>query len=117
MAPAPLYGRESPSRRIIDEVTSWTGVTAEIGSRGELSLRVARREIGHLHGDSAAHFFFGRDLWAELMAQGRISDHPVFPGREGAAARRIETEHDIGEIIALLRLNYDAVTTSSGAIA
>jgi Family of unknown function (DUF5519) len=95
------------SQRITDEVTSWPGVEAGPGSRGELSFTVRRREIGHLHGDHAAHFFFPKLVWAELRWQGRIVPHPVFPDRQGPAARRIEHEGDVLDVIALLRLNYD----------
>jgi hypothetical protein len=42
-----------------------------------------------------------------LKEQGRIEDHPVFPGRQGLGARRIESESDVDDVIALLRLNYD----------
>jgi hypothetical protein len=97
----------SASEQIITEVTSWPGVTAAPGSRGELSFRFGRREIGHLHGDRSAHFSFPKAQWAELHQQGRIVDHPVFPGRVGPAARRILNESDVAEVIELLRLNYE----------
>jgi luciferase-like monooxygenase len=97
----------APSRRIADEVTSWPGVEAGPGPRGELAFRLGRREIGHLHGDHAAHFMFPKSVWAELFGQRRIGYHPVFPGRKGPAARRIETEGDVDDVIELLRLNYD----------
>lgn len=100
----------SASQQIITEATSWPGVNASPGSRGELSLRVARREIGHLHGDRSAHFSFPKAQWAELHEQGRIVDHPVFPGRVGPAARRIQSQADIADVIELLRLNYDRFT-------
>ena len=63
--------------------TSWPGVEAQTGDRGEFSLRVDGREIGHLHGDRSAHFVFPKALWAELYAQERIDYHPVFPGKPG----------------------------------
>jgi Family of unknown function (DUF5519) len=96
------------SERITAEVTSWPGVEAGYGKRGEFAFKVGGREIGHLHGDHAAHFFFPKQVWAELKERGRIVDHPVFPGREGPAARRIEDEGDVDEVIALMRLNYEA---------
>jgi hypothetical protein len=99
----------SPSQHITDEVTSWPGVEAGPGRRGEFAFRVAGREIGHLHGDRAAHFWFPREVWASLMQEGRIVHHPVFPGREGPAARRIEDDADVRDVIALMRLNYDRV--------
>jgi hypothetical protein len=98
------------SERITEEVTSWPGVEAGFGRRGEFAFRVGRREIGHLHGDHAAHFSFPKQVWAELFEQHRIVHHPVFPGRQGPAARRIEGEADVGDVIELLRLNYDRMT-------
>lgn len=93
--------------RITAEVTSWPGVSAGPGRRGELAFKVGRHEIGHLHGDHAAHFFFPKDLWDELREAGRVVEHPVFPGKRGPAARRIEDDDDIRDVIALMRLNYD----------
>ena len=97
------------SRLITDEVTSWPGVVAGPGRRGEFAFRVGRREIGHLHGDHAAHFFFPKDVWAELVAEGRVVEHPVFPGRPGFGERRIESDEDIRDVIELMRLNYDRI--------
>jgi Luciferase len=95
------------SQQITAEVTSWAGVEAGPGRRGEFAFKVGRREIGHLHGDHAAHFSFPKDVWAELFASGRVVHHPVFPDKEGPAARRIETDDDVRDVIALMRLNYD----------
>ena len=66
-------------------------------------------EIGHLHGDHAAHFGFPRDVGAELREQGRVGPHPVNPHSTKLAARRIEGEADVRDVIALMRLNYDRV--------
>jgi hypothetical protein len=106
--------RRTAGRQITDEVGSWPGVEIGPGRRGELSIKVGRREIGHLHGDHAAHFMFPKQLWAELFEQGRVTHHPVFPGRQGPAARRIETEEDVREVIELLRLNYDRAVDRHG---
>lgn len=100
----------TPSQQITAEVTSWPGVEAGPGRRGEFAFKVRGREIGHLHGDHAAHFGFPKDVWLELFNEGRITYHPVFPGRQGPAARRIESQTDVHEVIELLRLGYDRVT-------
>jgi len=102
------------SQQITDEVTSWPGVEAGIGRRGEFGFTVGRRQLGHLHGDHAAHFSFPKGQWAELKEQGRVVDHPVFPGKPGPAARRIEDDADVRDVIALLRLNYDRVVARHG---
>jgi Family of unknown function (DUF5519) len=97
------------SRSITDAVTSWPGVEAGPGRRGEFSFRVGRREIGHLHGDHAAHFSFPKQVWNDLFEEGRVVHHPVFPGKVGPAARRIEDESDVRDVIRLMRLNYERV--------
>jgi hypothetical protein len=76
---------------------------------------VAGREIGHLHGDRAAHFGFPRDVGARLREEGRVGPHPVNPHSTKMAARRIEDEADVLEVIELMRLNYDRVTPAAPA--
>jgi hypothetical protein len=97
------------SEQITEEVTSWPGVEAGPGRRGEFAFKVGPREIGHLHGDHAAHFFFPKEVWNDLFEQGRVVHHPVFPDKDGPAARRIEDEADVRDVIQLMRLNYDRV--------
>lgn len=106
--------RATASEQITEEITSWPGVLAGPGSRGEFAFKVGQREIGHLHGDYVAHFGFPKDVWTGLFEQGRIDYHPVFPGKPGFGARRIETEDDVRDVIALMRLNYDRVIARHG---
>ena len=40
--------------QIIEEATTWPGVEARPGDRGEFAFKVGGREIGHLHGEQAA---------------------------------------------------------------
>ena len=102
------------SERITEEVTSWPGVTAGPGRRCEFAFTVGRREIGHLHGDHAAHFGFPKEVWHALFEDRRIDYHPVFPGRPGFGARRIENDEDVRDVIAMLRLNYQRVVARHG---
>jgi hypothetical protein len=104
----------TPSRQITATVTSWPGVEAGPGPRGELGFRVGGREIGHLHGDHAAHFAFPKQTWSELREQGRIDPHPVFPDRAGLASRAIEDDDDVRDVIELMRVNYDRVVAAHG---
>ncbi len=102
------------SEQITAEVTSWPGVEAGFGRRGEFGFTLGRREIGHLHGDRALHIGFPKAVWHELYDAGRIDYHPVFPGKPGYAARLIETHDDVRDVIALLRLNYDRAVERHG---
>jgi Luciferase len=109
-----MTSEQRPSERITGEVTSWPGVAAGPGRQGEFAFKVGGREIGHLHGDHAAHFGLPKEVWARLFEQGRIDYHPVFPGRPGFGARRIESEADVDDVIALMRLNYERVVARHG---
>ena len=109
-----MANRRSAREQITAEVTPWPGVRAAPGDLGELGFKLGRREIGHLHGDRGAHFNFPKKLWAELREQGRIVPHPVFPDSQGPAARSIENEADVREVIALFRLNYDRAVSRNG---
>jgi hypothetical protein len=89
-------------------------VSAGPGSRGEFAFTVGGRDIGHLHGDHAAHFAFPKQVWRELKDEGRIDYHPVFPGKPGYASRALATDADVDDAIALLRLNYDRAVERHG---
>ncbi|PTL59314.1 luciferase family protein [Paraconexibacter algicola] len=105
----------TPSQQIVDVVTTWEGVTTHWGDRGELSFRVGRREIGHLHGDHAAHFLFSRALASELRAAGRVGPHPIFPEHPKLAARPIRNAIDVADVIELLRLNHEQLLARAAA--
>ena len=100
---------QTASELITEEVTSWPGVEAGPGSRGEFGFRVGTQEIGHLHGDHAAHFGFPREIGAALREQGRVGPHPVNPHSTKMAAHHIENEADVRDVIELMRLNYDRI--------
>jgi Family of unknown function (DUF5519) len=105
---------QTASEQITEEVTSWPGVTAGPGTRGEFAFKVGGREIGHLHGNYAAHFGFPKQVWTTLFEQKRIDYHPVFPGRPGYGARIIDDHADVRDVIELMRLNYDRVVARHG---
>ncbi len=103
------------SQEIVEEVTSWPGVEVDTEERGELAFKVGPREFGHLHGGAVAHFSLPKDVWVDMLAQGRITPHPVFPNRQGPAARRIENDADVRDVIEMLRLGYDRLVARGAA--
>ena len=70
---------QAAGARITAEATSWPGVRAGYGTRGELAFHVGPREIGHIHGDHAAHYTFPKAVWHELYAAGGSSTTPSSP--------------------------------------
>ena len=105
---------QTASEMVTEEVTSWPGVDAGPGRRGEFAFTLGRRELGHLHGNHAFHGGFTRKVWQELFDQGRIDYHPVFPGKPGFGARAIESEEDVRDVIAMIRLNYERAVERHG---
>ena len=106
---------QRPSERITEEVTSWPGVEAGPGRRGEFGFRVRGKEIGHLHGDRTAHFGFPRDVGAALREAGRVGPHPVNPHSTKMAARAIATDDDVRDVIELMRENYERIVANDAA--
>jgi hypothetical protein len=100
---------QTASEQIVETVSAWPQVQVGPNARGGLAFFVGSREFGHLHGDHVMHTWFPKERWHELEAAGRISEHPVFPGRVGPAARRITGAADIADVILLLRINYDGL--------
>jgi hypothetical protein len=109
MTPIAQHTSRTASEIITAEVEGWPDVESGFGRRGEFAFKVSGREIGHLHGDHAAHFFFPPETWTRLHAEGRITEHPVFPDRVGPAARAIADAADVDDVIAMMRLNYDRI--------
>ena len=105
---------KTASELITEAVTAWPGIEVDTGELGEVGFTVSGREIGHVHGDNAAHFSFPRSTWDQLHGEGRIVGHPVFPGKRGPAAREIHGDDDVRDVIELFRLNYDRVVARRG---
>ena len=103
------------SAQIEETVGAWPGVVVDTGEIGETAFKVGRREIGHLHGDRAAHFSFPKSQWHELRDANRIEHHPVFPDKAGPASRRIETDEDVRDVIELFRMRYERLVAGRSA--
>ncbi|MEH3052429.1 MAG: DUF5519 family protein [Patulibacter minatonensis] len=99
--------RYTPTQQLTADVLAWPGTSVRLGERGEFAFDAHGHELGHLHGDRVAHFFFNRALGAELREAGRVGPHPVAPQSPKMGARAIETDADVDDIRAMLRLNYE----------
>ena len=98
------------SEQITTAVPAWPGVEAGMGERGEWGFSVDGKQIGHLHGDRVAHFGFPRVLGQELRDAGRVGPHPVNRHSPKLAARELQSDDDVRDVIELMRLNYDRIT-------
>jgi hypothetical protein len=100
------------SDQITEAVTAWPGVEAGMGERGEWGFSVNGKQIGHLHGDRVAHFGFPRDVGAALREAGRVGPHPVNRHSPKLAARDLRSEQDVRDVIELMRLNYERISSN-----
>jgi hypothetical protein len=101
--------QQTYSEQITAAVTSWPGVKAGPGKRGEFAFKVDSHEIGHLHGDKVAHFFFPKETGTRLREEGRVGPHPVSPKSPKLASRQINNNEDVQGVIELMKLNYDRI--------
>jgi hypothetical protein len=100
--------------RVVSEVASWAGVTSHPHRFGGVELRLGRRELGHLHGDTLADLPFPKRVSAQLIAEGRALPHHVPSVRDsGWVSKPIRTDADAEDAIALFRLAYDRATAAA----
>jgi hypothetical protein len=91
---------------IVQEVSSWPGVTTARHRFGGTELRFGDRELGHVHGDRLADLPFPLLVRNELVAAGRAEPHHIFTD-SGWVSYFIRSADDVPAVIALFRLNYE----------
>lgn len=92
--------------RIVREVSKWIGVTASPHRFGGTEFRLARREIGHVHGDYQADIAFPMTVRNQLVAEKKAEPHHILPN-SGWITFRFRKESDVGHAIGLFKLSYD----------
>ena len=97
---------------IVEEVSSWPGVTTGTHRFGGTEFRYGRRELGHLHGNRLADLPFPLLVRNELVAAGRAEPHHIHP-ESGWVSYFISDETDVARVIALFRMNYDRPWTKA----
>ena len=103
--------RMGRGERIIATVTSWPGITTDIGRFAETEFFLNGRMLGHVHDDHQADIPFPRRVRDELVAAGRTGPHHIHPD-SGWTTRYIESDDDVDEVVELIRINYDRVARS-----
>jgi hypothetical protein len=98
---------QSVHERIVQEVSSWTGVVVSIHRFGGTEFRLGRRELGHIHGDGWVDIAFPMPLRNQLVAGGRAEPHHILP-RSGWITFRFRKEEDVASAIQLFRLSYES---------
>lgn len=91
--------------RIVETVTSWTGITTGSGRFGSTSFQLAGSEIGHLH-SRLADIDYPNALREQLIASGRTAEHHAVPKHPTATTLRLDSADDVDHAIWLFRLSY-----------
>ena len=97
---------------IVEEVSSWPGVTTGTHRFGGTEFRYGRRELGHLHDSRLADLPFPLLVRNELVAARRAEPHHIHP-ESGWVSYFIRDETDVARVIALFRMNYDRPWTKA----
>jgi Family of unknown function (DUF5519) len=103
-----------PGTQIHDAAMSWPGVTSRPHRFGGTEYRLARREIGHVHGDYLVDIPFPKNIRNELVAAGMAEPHHILPDT-GWVSFYIKRPDQVEPAIALLRRSYDLASAKSKA--
>jgi Family of unknown function (DUF5519) len=101
------------ARDIVDQVTSWPGVSAHDHQFGGIEFRLGNRQLGHLHGDRIADIPLKRALRDVLVASGRVRIHRWRPD-SGWVTVDLGSEAGRDEAVRLLRVGYDKALKARG---
>ena len=91
-------------QQIVDEVSSWSGVTTRPHRFGGIEFLVGRRELGHLHGNRLADLPFPVRVREQLVEAGEAEPHPILP-ESGWVSCKIRDARDVPVVIKLFRMN------------
>src|SRR4051794_35033219 len=97
----------SEAKRLVDEVTSWPGVTTGEGRFRSTRFMVGRRELGHLHGSTVLDMPLPKPMKAELIERGEAIPHRFTPPGSGWVTIQLSEPGDVERAIDLLRERYE----------
>src|ERR1043165_5434827 len=93
-------------QRIRDAVSTWENVTQQPHRYGGVEFRLAKRELGHLHGDQLVDIPFPKSVRDALVAAGQAEPHHILP-KSGWVSIFLRSEADVERAIALLHRSFE----------
>jgi hypothetical protein len=103
-------------KSLVEQVSSWPGVTCHEHRFGGMEFRVGAREVGHVHWFGIVDIPFTVKIKDALIRAGRAEQHHWVPD-SGWTTVRVK-EHGRDNALALLRLSYLRIQAkSSDAVA
>ena len=65
-------------RSVVEEVSSWIGVTTAGNQLQGVEFRIGPTQLGHMHSFDVGHVPVSLDLYNVLIQSGAARPHPVF---------------------------------------
>jgi hypothetical protein len=97
----------APATSVLDEVTTWPGISTRRTSRGATAIVFDGHELGHIHRSRGTlDMPLPEDRRAEVLNAGRAKDW--FPGW---VSKPLANDADEQDGIVLLRQSYDELRT------
>ena len=100
------------SEQIAAQVAACPGVEVDRSEAGELAFKVGPRGSATSTASTPRTSAF-RPRLARAARAGSNHVPPVFPGKTGPAARRIDDDADVRDVVVLLRLNYERIVAAA----
>ena len=94
-------------QRLVDEVTSWEGVSTGEGRFGSTRFLVGRRELGHLHRPVVLDMPLPPKQKQELVERGEVERHRWTPPDSGWVTVRLDREGGLDRALSLLRERHE----------
>ena len=88
-----------------EEILKWEGTTVQLHKFGGTQFNFQNRELGHLHSNGVLDILFSKKIKAELMADGKVSEHHVFY-KSGWVSFQIKAYTDVKRALELMQLAY-----------
>jgi hypothetical protein len=90
--------------RLLETVSSWSGVDVGPHRFGAVEFAVGEREIGHVHGGRVVDINFPKRVKDVLVDEGATNDHRFAGG--GWTSFYVDSDADVEQAHRLLRLSY-----------
>jgi hypothetical protein len=88
-----------------DEISRWPGIKIGLHRYGGLQFNIGRKEFGHIHSNGLLDIRFSKIGKQELLLEGKVSHHHVFPS-SGWISFRVQTSEDTSYALTLLKSSY-----------
>jgi len=99
-------------KRIVEEVTSWRGVSTQPGRFGATAFVLeGSREVGHIHGDSVVDIPCRKAQCEEWIGAGRAERHRFAPGF--GVSVFLKKDEDVKNALELLREVYERIKSKA----